>query len=315
MSDLNWELREHLHALREDDQLAVLLCIYLHRNIRNRAWPSNDLIHKETGVGKTTISGAIAKLLEKRAFLLVPYNKRVAEETKLPKRKNIYQLTGVMFIDGQSVEYMHLTPEGWEGIAVQLVELGESSLAGLLTPESSLAKLLAAKSLAGEHEGIYKSLEDSTSKDKGISPDGERTTNSSKKKEKKERKPPVHAPQHDALIAAFKLKPEQVTPGRDKSFWNVAAQLRKVNFPAEHIGALHTYIASRAKAEGWKSWGENALAKYAPDFMALHPERFNQQPQETPVETTTEVPDDVKPLDLTPEQWAQRATQFFNGRR
>jgi hypothetical protein len=169
--------------------------------------------------------------------------------------------------------------------------------------------MIGAKSADGYSETP---TETPTKTPEPISPNGDKPNPS---KEKKERKPPAHAPQHDALIAAFKLKPEQVTPGRDKSFWNVAAQLRKVNFPAEHIGALHTYIASRAKAEGWKSWGENALAKYAPDFMALHPELFNQQPQETPVETIAEVPDDVKPLELTPEQWAQRATQFFNGRR
>lgn len=163
MSDLNWQLRDYLHELRDDDQLAVLICIYLHRNARNRAWPSNQKISRLTGVGRTTTSNAIQKLLTKRAFVLVPYDKRVGEETKLPKRKNIYQLTGVLLLGGKLIEYMHLTPEGWHGIAYELSRLGESSASELLTADCSLAKHSAGEYSAGEPKGITESLEDNSS--------------------------------------------------------------------------------------------------------------------------------------------------------
>lgn len=140
MSDLNWKLRDYLHELRDDGRLYVLLTIYLHRNGRNRSYPSNQRIMKSTGYASAPVSEAIKWLIEHKAFLLVPYNKRVGEEVKLPKRKNIYQLTGVIELGGKLIEYLFMTPEGWHSIIYELRQLDESSLSEHLASEHSLSE-------------------------------------------------------------------------------------------------------------------------------------------------------------------------------
>ncbi len=181
MSDLNWQLRTYLHELRDDGRLFALLSIYLHRNIRNRAWPNYDLIQDETGYGREAVARAVKWLRENNAIVLVPYNKRIGEEKLLPRRKNIYQLTGVIQLGGALRRYMYLTPEGWKGIITELKDIGNSSLGELL--ESSLSELsYACDSSLSEPKVITgRSIKDSSA------PDGAEAGSSKKKPDPKPR--------------------------------------------------------------------------------------------------------------------------------
>lgn len=149
MSDLNWNLREILYEFK-DSRLPVFMCIYLHKNIRNRSWPSNELIHNETGISSAPISNAIDWLVNSQAVMLVPFERRVGLELKLPNRKNIYQLTGVVLIDEEYYPYMNLAPEGWQSIAADLELMGNSLLSKQLTDVNSLF----SKRLDSKRKGI-----------------------------------------------------------------------------------------------------------------------------------------------------------------
>lgn len=141
MSDFHWALREHLHVLRKDERLYVLMSIYLHRNIRYRAYPSNAEIMKETGLTASPVTNAIKWFVEHQAFLKVPYGKRVGDERELGKHKNIYQLTGILRLEDVVIPYLHLTPEGWRDIAVEVEAVGEYSLGEYLRSEYSRSRL------------------------------------------------------------------------------------------------------------------------------------------------------------------------------
>ncbi len=149
MSDLNWNLRDILHQFK-DSRLHVFMSIYLHKNTRNRSWPSNELIATETGLSSAPISSAIQWLIESHVVLLVPFDKRVGLELRLPNRKNIYQLTGAVLIEGQYYPYMNLTPEGWQSIAADLELLGHS----LLSKQWNAFHGLDSKRLESKRKGI-----------------------------------------------------------------------------------------------------------------------------------------------------------------
>lgn len=140
MSDFHWQLREHLHELRRDERLYVLMCIYLHRNLRYRAYPSNAQIMAETGLTASPVTNAIKWFVAHQAFLKVPYDKRMGEEKTLGKHKNIYQLTGILKLENAVVPYLHLTPEGWRDIAVEVETIGDYSLGEYLRTEYSRSK-------------------------------------------------------------------------------------------------------------------------------------------------------------------------------
>lgn len=146
MSDLHWNLREILKEFRPDGRLNVFTCILLHKNNRNRSWPSNELIHKETGFSLAPISASIGWLLESYAMVLVPYDKRVGKEKSCGKNKNIYQMTGVIRIGDEYHQYWSMNPESWEAVADDLSEIGDNLLSELSnSPDNSLGKYLLSK--------------------------------------------------------------------------------------------------------------------------------------------------------------------------
>jgi hypothetical protein len=124
MVALHWELRNHLHVLKNDGMLSILTALFLHADNTLRCWPSRATLAEETGIGESTISRAITKLKAMKAIITVPVDKRVGRQSRLSKRKNVYQLTGVMEVDNKAVKYLHLTPEGWENVVEQLDDLG-----------------------------------------------------------------------------------------------------------------------------------------------------------------------------------------------
>lgn len=169
MSDFHWQLRRHLKEFRPDGRLYVLLSIYLHKNTRNRSWPSNDLIAEETGLSRAPISRSIEWLKANHAVILVPYSKRIGNEKELPNRKNIYQLTGVIRLNGQYRPYMYLSPEGWAGILQEIKDIEGDSLDNELLNEINSLQIERSHSehSHSEPKGIT-GIKDSTEKKEDI---------------------------------------------------------------------------------------------------------------------------------------------------
>lgn len=144
MATLHWALRAHLKDLRDDGRLALLTALILHANIRMRCWASTDLLISETGWSRVPVVAAKKWLGEHGAFVLVPFRKRVDEELKLPRRQHVYQLTGILRLDGETVPYLFLSPEAVSAVEAA-VQAAESIPAKSLPSKSSVGKSLASK--------------------------------------------------------------------------------------------------------------------------------------------------------------------------
>lgn len=260
MSDLNWNLRDILYEFK-DSRLPVFVSIFLHKNTRNRSWPSNDLIADETGLSSAPISAAIGWMIEQHVVVLVPFDKRVGLELKLSNRKNIYQLTGVVLVDEEYYPYMNLTPEGWQSIAADLDDMGNSLLSKQLNDVDSLL----SKCLDSKRKGI---------KD---TPDSKDNKSNQKKRTPKPNPSVVFREQWqhyevlgDALLLAFGLgfvPAANQTMSALESYLDVAIELTDASATVEQIPALYKYIKERANKENWSTFSVKTLARYYTDFL------------------------------------------------
>lgn len=85
----------------------VLIFLILHKNSRGRCWISTETIAENATRGDPNKAVHAKKwLIEHDAIKLVPYEKRTGDETKLPKRQHIFQLTG--YIRNEDIIYPYL---------------------------------------------------------------------------------------------------------------------------------------------------------------------------------------------------------------
>lgn len=113
---LSFDLKKGLHHLTVDDRWSVLTVFILHANARNRCYPTMETVAQMGANGNLKRATAAKRwLIEVGALILVPYNKRVGDEQKLPRRQHVYQLTGKFIADGQSFNYLYLNPEIIDG--------------------------------------------------------------------------------------------------------------------------------------------------------------------------------------------------------
>jgi len=129
---LGYALRKHLGKFREgqgsgaEARWPVLTALMLHANIRMRAWPTVETLMGETGFNnKTVISGALQWLFESGAIYNVPYSKREGGELLLAPRKYVFQLNGIMQIDGVVFPYIYNDEEHRVGMMNELNLIGE----------------------------------------------------------------------------------------------------------------------------------------------------------------------------------------------
>lgn len=135
---LHWNLRTVMHHMRDGGRLAVYLCYLLHANIRNRAWPSIELLMKETGWARASVVEAKQWLVEHRAIEKVAIDKRVGEETKLHQRCDVMQITGGLIIDGTATHILYFNGQTNELVNSSADETNDGS---------------AIESMVTEHEG------------------------------------------------------------------------------------------------------------------------------------------------------------------
>lgn len=92
---LSYDIKRYMRLLTHDNRWNVLTVLILHANIRNRCFVGMDTIAEmATNGNKTKAARAKRWLQDHGAFELVPKDKRVKEETRLPSRQHVYQLTG-----------------------------------------------------------------------------------------------------------------------------------------------------------------------------------------------------------------------------
>lgn len=111
-TSLHWGFRHVLHHFRADGTLSVYVAYLLHSNMRNRAWPSVELLIKETGWSRASVVAAKQWLIEHRALERVPYDQRAGlDETSLHQRVDIMQITGVVIVDDEVVPLLYFNQQ------------------------------------------------------------------------------------------------------------------------------------------------------------------------------------------------------------
>lgn len=122
-TSLHWGFRSVLHHFRQDGTLAVYLCYLLHANMRNRAWPSVELLIKETGWSRASVVAAKQWLVEHRALEKVGMAQRLgADETRTHQRTDIMQITGVLLIDGEVVPLLYFNQNTNDSLNISVDE-------------------------------------------------------------------------------------------------------------------------------------------------------------------------------------------------
>ena len=105
---LNFDLKKIFEELSKEYRWNVLTVLILHANRRNRTWVSMSTITTlATNGNRNKASKAKKWLQEHDAFILVPFDKRFEEETKLPPRLHIYELTGIIKMDDNEYPYLY----------------------------------------------------------------------------------------------------------------------------------------------------------------------------------------------------------------
>lgn len=204
---IHWDLREHLHELRKDDndpsirrdaRFYVLTNFILRANLRLRCWPSTKTICKDTGYSQPMVVEARNWLVAHQAMVIVPFDKRLGDEEKLPIRQAVYQLTGVLKLSGVIVPYIAMNPETIESVISELESIGSDVVA---------VKTLAAKSLAAKPKDSI-SIQDKPIKESApIGTDTPLVKSSTKEPTKREPNP-----MFDAVAQyVFEIEPKTVT--------------------------------------------------------------------------------------------------------
>lgn len=111
MTVINWRIRELLPHVTEG-QLKLLLALLSRCNARNRCWPTTQQLSTDTGLHHDTIVVNIHWFIEHGAIMLVPDNLRVGDEELLSPDQVVYELTGVIRINGNTVPYLHNAQTG-----------------------------------------------------------------------------------------------------------------------------------------------------------------------------------------------------------
>jgi len=136
-TSLNWEFRHVLHHFRADGTLSVYICYLLHANLRNRSWPSIELLIKETGWSRASVVGAKKWLVDHAALQKVGMMQRIGtEEQSLHQRVDIMQVTGIVIIDGEAIPVLYFNQQTNEYL------------------NNSASESMDTKSMVAEHEVV-----------------------------------------------------------------------------------------------------------------------------------------------------------------
>ncbi len=146
---ISFKLKNHPNFDELHDAGWPLIFLWMHANALNRAWPKVETVAQRTGHGLGKTDGILDWLHERGAILKVPYECRLLEEKRLPVRKSVYQLTGVMQLGGEWVHYLHFQP-GDESLvtifeAIKSIEQAQGQRFEISLAEISLGEISQAE--------------------------------------------------------------------------------------------------------------------------------------------------------------------------
>jgi hypothetical protein len=160
----NYQIASKLCHFREagsgrEARLTVLLYLTLRANVRLRCWPGIKTIAADTGIGKPRVVDAVQWLVEHGALYVVPVDKRIGKEVHLNNNRNVYQLTGIIHLDGSLCEYLYLNAEAKQEVFDELKRLGATEVLALLNgsetepePEHGTESEPTAEEISSESE-------------------------------------------------------------------------------------------------------------------------------------------------------------------
>lgn len=129
---IHWDIKKYMKGMSAGDKgsrmarLHVLVYLMASANQRYRCWPSIPRMADETGISASTINEAKEWLIEHKALAIVPFEKREGKELKVSHRQNVYQLTGVIEIEGTIYPYILMNDEIKAAIEEELKDLNFS---------------------------------------------------------------------------------------------------------------------------------------------------------------------------------------------
>lgn len=279
MSDIHWKLREHLHHFKRDGRLATFIYLYLRKNIRNRCWPSYITIMPDIGSSKPTVSKAIQWLEETLAIIRVPYEKRIGDEKKLPVRSSVYQLTGIIVLDGEIVPYMAVTPETQASIIEELRSLNRQDVIELIVKGKETLPL-KVKSVKGK-ETLPKDITNKTQKIKPTKKQAKRTPQKRERKKKPTeleawllRLHPIEDIVSKMLLVCessfdplFQKPHEVMTIPMLEKYVPMAEELVRVGCKLEDVQPLYDYINRENDKRTWNI-APKTLVRLYPSYKA-----------------------------------------------
>ena len=259
-STLHWEVRNYMKELRHG-RLQVLLSLILHSNIRGRSWPKTETIMAECGYNdKTIITQAKDWLFEHKAFVYVPFDKRVGTESLLHNRHQVYQLTGFIEINGEKKPYLFVNPETEEEMTAAVKDV--------LTPdiESQSSETLLRDSLSSEslpHKVVQEESKDSP-----------------KNKEKDIAATPRKQTDADLLAQAFGVEAK----GKSFSMWGgLAKELKANGILSDEYPAYIQWIRNLAKSQGNWDVTPHSLTNNGRPSLFVKQKKEIPAPAETPI--------------------------------
>lgn len=126
---LHWDVKKFMKGMSASEKgskmarLHVLVYLMACANQRCRCWPSIPRMADETGISASTINEAKEWLITHKALAIVPFDKREGKERAISHRQNVYQLTGVVEIEGKLWSYMLMNDEIKAAIEEELKDL------------------------------------------------------------------------------------------------------------------------------------------------------------------------------------------------
>lgn len=138
MALLHSDIQHHLGKLREEPgsgrnvRHGVLTSLVMHADGNMRCFPGIRWIAKESGCQPGAAGSATEWLFRRKAIVAVPYDKRLPKEQHLEPHKYVFQLTGIIEINGQIIPTTFMSADQKANTVNHLRDLGCSELAALL---------------------------------------------------------------------------------------------------------------------------------------------------------------------------------------
>lgn len=186
----HWDLRKHIGTIRSlptndkplkngkvnrvgaEARFYILHYLISSANPRLRCFPGIETIMADTGFEKAGVVAALGWLERHGVMYNVPQDKRVGKEAELHPRKKVWQLTGVIELNGAIVPYLMMRDEDKRMVIEELQSYGKktapiikmiAAIGSLNEPDNSPKGLFNEPDYGSLNKRMLNEPEDSTS--------------------------------------------------------------------------------------------------------------------------------------------------------